>query len=72
MGCRKWLVDYEYDGAKYTIAVPAESRDEAVERKSAIARGTVIGELMMEIPAGPGAGWLIRAVCAVRNWVYGK
>lgn len=72
MNCKTWLIEYDYEGRQYIAEVKANDHEEAVLRKSAIARGVVIGELMASIPAMPGTGWLVRVFCAVRNWMNGK
>lgn len=68
---KTYLIEYEHDGKEWIVEVKADSLDDAQARKLAMYRGVVIGELMMTIPAC-GTGWLVRAVCAARNWIHGS
>lgn len=49
---RTYLCDYYYKGDKYSVDIPATSFEEAEERRRAIGRGEVVGELMMRVPVG--------------------
>lgn len=47
-----WLIDYQFEGAIFTLKVPARTREEAMARLGRAAEyGTVIGELYLSIPA---------------------
>lgn len=50
----RWLVEYEYRGEQYVIAVHAESREEALERLEAIRFGNLLGQIesVIEIDGG--------------------
>ncbi len=67
-----WVCTYRFEGTDYGITIPARTRDEAWKRLWAIGNtGTVDGELMGAIPAVPGMGWLVRAVCFMQNrWAF--
>lgn len=63
-----WVVTYRYDGKPYGLTIIAKDAADASRRLRAIGMtGNVDGELMMTIPAGPGAGILASAICFVRN-----
>lgn len=65
---RTYLVSYQYDGAKWSLEVRATSEEDAMFRlRRASNYGTVDGELMLTIPATPGAGPLTRLICWWKN-----
>lgn len=66
----KYLFEYVYGDAKYIIDIVADSEAEAKGRLRAAGRdGKYLGISGGTIPAGiPGAGLLVRAICAVRNF----
>lgn len=68
---KTYLFHYHYEGATYGFDIPADSPEEAEARVAVISsRAKYDGELVMSIPANvPGAGWLVRAWCAVGNWL---
>ena len=64
-----YLYRYKALGKSWTLDIPAHSLAEANHRVSAIS-STVTYDGIMEgnpIPAGPGAGFLMRTLCFVRN-----
>lgn len=64
-----YLYSYEFEGRKYGFDIEADSKEEADARLAVFsARAKYDGVLVARIPAAPGAGWLVRAVCAVRNF----
>jgi hypothetical protein len=59
----KWttyLFSYYHDGAWWSIEIPAVSREDAETRLQKMPRARYDGELVMTIPAGPGAGLFCR------------
>lgn len=58
---------YRFEGSEWSIEIRARSWGEAQARLRSIGLGRIDGELVARIPAGPGAGWLARLICAVRN-----
>ena len=66
-GFTKYLFEYYHDGAWWSLVIPARSEQDAIERINLIPRAKLLGTLEMEIPAGPGAGWLVRMMCWWRN-----
>lgn len=64
----EWVVTYQMDGSKWGVVVVAKDAADASRRLRAIGMtGNVDGELVMTIPAGPGAGILASAICFMRN-----
>ena len=49
---KKYLVSYNFEGARWSLTIPAESHSEAERRLALLGYGTVDGELMATIP-----GW---------------
>jgi hypothetical protein len=69
----EYVVTYKMDGADWGITVIAKDAADASRRLRAIGMtGSVDGELVVTIPAGPCAGILARTVCAVRNLFIAK
>lgn len=63
-----YLVDYNFNGGKWSLEIRATSEQDAMDRvRRAAAYGTVAGELMMTIPAAPGGGLLTRLICWWKN-----
>lgn len=62
-----FLFSYNYEGAQYSLEIPASSAEEAKQRLSRIAFAQYDGELAQVIPATPGAGLLVRLVTWLRN-----
>ncbi len=63
-----YLFSYQYQGARYSLDIPAESRREAEERLKVMPWGRCDGTLIARVPAVSG-GWLPALVCAIRNLV---
>ena len=65
---KTYLVDYNCDGAMWSMEIVARSPRDAMARlQRAATFGKVVGELHMKIPAVPGAGLLTRLICWWRN-----
>lgn len=65
---KTYLYSYSYGGHRYSLEIPAESREEASGRIAAIKLGRVMydGELEMKIPAAVGS-WLPRLITWWKN-----
>ena len=61
------LFSYNYEGAEYSLEIPANSVQEAKERLSKMTFARYDGELVTKIPATPGTGVLVRLVTWLRN-----
>jgi hypothetical protein len=69
---KEYGIEYSWRDGVYTLAVPAESADEAMERiRAAASRGRCYTPHGIEatIPAFPGAGLLVRGYAWLRNLV---
>lgn len=62
---RTFLFEYQYDGSKYLLEIPADSREEAEARLNVMPWAEYLGEGVMRIPAR--AGVFATFVCWVRN-----
>ena len=52
MDYKTYLCDYCYKGEQYSVEIAATSFEEAEDRRRAIARGELVGELIMSVPVG--------------------
>jgi hypothetical protein len=69
---KTYLYNYKYRGGRYSLEIPADSKEEADARMDAIQYGRVgyDGELVAKIPATfYGTGPLVRFVTWLRNWI---
>ena len=64
---KNYCASYNYAGKKWALEISAKSFDDARGHLSHMSYGTVDGELMGTIPAGPGAGILVRLIVWGRN-----
>ena len=64
---RIYLFEYQFDGSKYLLEIPADSREEAEARLSAIPWAEYLGEGVMRIPVR--AGVFATFVCWARNLI---
>lgn len=66
-----WCCEYEFDGSRWGINIPAQDEAEARRRLRAIGMtGQVKGELMGTVDASiPGAGLFVRLRVAAHNWL---
>ena len=64
---KTYLFSYQYQGARYSLDIPAESQQEAEERLKVMPWGRCDGILIARIPAVSG-GWLPSLVCAIHRW----
>lgn len=69
-GWRWYLVEYEYNGSKWSLDILATDDDDASARVEALFNAKLLGERMMTIPAFAGAGILTRGLCALRNFLW--
>ena len=64
---KDYLVEYQFQGARWGATIKAASFDDAKARIQAMgAWGRIQGELMMTVPAG--GGWFVRAFVWFKNW----
>jgi hypothetical protein len=63
--CKTFLVSYRYDGAEWSLRLPARDFDDARARLSRLQYATIDGELEMTLPASTGR--LAAVIVAVRN-----
>lgn len=67
-GFSTYLFEYQFDGGKWLMEVPARSEQEAKERLArAACYGTYLGRGVMKVPASIG-GW-VPFWCRLRNWL---
>ena len=59
--------EYEMDGSKWSMTVPARSVADARARLRKAAGGAFVGDHVTEIPAVPGAGLWVRLLTWWRN-----
>ena len=64
---KTYLASYNYAGTKWGIDFPAQSMVDAKARLARMSYGQVDGELKGTIPAGPGAGILVRLIVWTKN-----
>ncbi len=62
---RKFLFSYRYDGAEWSIEIPARSVDEARKRISSLALARYDGEVFARYPAT--VGFIPRMIAFFRN-----
>ena len=65
-----YCASYNYAGRKWALNIPAKSFEDAKGHLSHMSWGTVDGELMGTIPAGPSpkaVGLAVRLICWARN-----
>ena len=65
-----FCASYNYAGRKWALNITAKSFDDARGHLGRMSYGTVDGELMGTIPAGPvpqATGLLVRLICWARN-----
>jgi hypothetical protein len=62
---RTYLFSYYYHGDRFSLEVPAYSKDEAAGRVRQMVSAVYDGEVFAEIPAN--LGWLGKVIVAARN-----
>ncbi len=62
-----YLFSYQYQGARVSLKIPAESQREAEARLKVMPWGKCDGILFATIPAITG-DWLPSLVCRIRDW----
>lgn len=64
-----YMIDYEYEGSKWSFEIPATSFEDAEARLQRAAMfGHVEGQVVMTMPAIGKGTWLPELVCRIRNW----
>ena len=67
-GFSTYLFEYQFDGGKWLMEVPARSPEEAEERLQRVANhGSYLGRGVMKVPAAVGP-W-VPFWCRLRNWL---
>lgn len=56
---RRFVGEYNFDGARWGIEIVAKDWDEAQARMKAVGMGTIIGSDAVTIPV-PGGSWVLR------------
>ncbi len=65
---KRYACSYRYQDREYAFTIPARTEIEASNRMRCIGNnGRIDGELIAEVPAAPGAGLFVRALCSFRN-----
>jgi hypothetical protein len=64
---KDFLCEYPFEGATWSFVIKARSHAEAWSRLERMPWATVKGEIGAVIPATPGAGIFVRALCWFRN-----
>jgi hypothetical protein len=65
---KRYACSYRYQDREYAFTIPARNEIEASNRIRCIGiNGRIDGELIAEVPAVPGAGLFVRALCGFRN-----
>ena len=62
-----YLFSYQYQGARHSLEIPAESQQEAEERLKVMPWGKYDGILIARIPSVVG-DWLPSLICRVMEW----
>jgi hypothetical protein len=70
-GYKIYLCDYQYDGYKWSIEIPATSFEDAEKRLKALRYGEVVGELKLSIPIPIKQTWLKRLKKWLGIWLPG-
>lgn len=64
---KTYVCRYYHKGSWWSINIMAEDVADAEARVAKLGNLQLQGELMGTIPAWPGAGWLVRAICGIKN-----
>ena len=67
----EYSLEYTHQGKRWSVNIQATSFEDAKERARALYYAEV-GKVEMSIPAFPGTGLLVRAMCWVQNLVRGN
>lgn len=62
-----FLFSYNFEGAQYSLEIPAQDAEEAKHRLSRMTFAKYDGELVQSCPAPPGTGILLRLITWIRN-----
>ena len=65
----KWpthLFEYHYNGATWTVEIPAQSESDAKERVALLPTAKYLGTLQMKLPVE--LGFLARIMCWLQNF----
>lgn len=63
---------YYHDGKWWALDLMAQSVEDAEARVRKLGNLQLLGEVKMRIPAGGGAGLLVRAITSLRNFFWGR
>src|SRR2546423_96649 len=66
-GTKPYCCRYYHDGGWWGLEIHAFDDDDAQARAAKLGNLQLLGELKATIPAKPGAGLLVRAICRIRN-----
>jgi hypothetical protein len=64
---RPFICTYYHAGRWWSLTIHAFDLADAKARACKLGRLSVKGELRMTLPVVPGAGWLVRFLCWVKN-----
>lgn len=62
---QQFLIDYDYDGARWSLTIPATSFEDAKRRIQHLQYGKVVGTVEAVLPVQ--AGFLARLICWWKN-----
>jgi len=64
---KDFCCSYRHDGTEWGLVIRAKNWNDAAQRLHAIGlNGEVDGELIATVPNVPGAGFFVRAMCALK------
>lgn len=66
---KTYVCRYYHNGSWWALNIMAEDAADAEARVAKLGNLQLQGELKGTIPAGPGAAFFVRAICALRNWI---
>jgi len=62
-----FLFEYYHNGARWVFEMPADDLNDAQARLRKLTWAKPLGELGGKVPAGLGLGFIVRALCWLRN-----
>ena len=63
-----YLFSYPYNGGRFSLEIPADTKKEAVERFKMMPWGRYEGELIAKVPAET-PDWFPELICRIANWI---
>ncbi len=66
---KRFIAQYFHDGGWWAVDIYAYNWQDAETRCRRL-NLQLNGEHVMTIPAGPGVGWIMNLICAVRNFFW--